>query len=69
MASCTAGRCSEQTPGEVGGPPPSWEEEGVESAVGGQGIPACRGAWETVGVAGTGSERQGCAQVPVGGTA
>lgn len=63
------GRCSELKPGEVGGLLPSWGEEGVESAVGGQGIPACWGASETVGVPGTGSERRESETAPVGGTA
>lgn len=39
MASCMAGRCSEQKPGEVGCLLWSWEEEGVESVAVDQGIP------------------------------
>lgn len=69
VASCRAGRCSEKKPGEGAVLPPSSGEEGVESAVEGQGTPACRGAWETVGVAGTGSERRGSERASAGGTA
>lgn len=69
VASCMAGRCSEQKPAEAGGLPPSREEEGVESGAGGRGIPACRGASETVAVLGTGSERRGSEKAPLGGTA
>lgn len=64
-----AGRCSEQKPGEVVGLLWSWEEEGVESVAGDQGIPVWLEAWEMVGGPGTGSEHQESENVLVGGTA
>lgn len=68
-ATCTAGRCSEKTPGAVGGLLRSWAEEGVESVAGDQGIPVCPEAWGTVGGPGTGSEPQGSESALVEGTA